>query len=330
MGQHTQFVDLPDKAVASGALSTVREEWLYATRGRAIFRRRMTGGEWQPWFEAPRPFSAFEVTGIDRVTLLFPETPSPDFKPFWPPQRTLETGRFQRLDVPFAEVWDTASGTLIRRHDLPGEILELDRMVQGVRFTIWTARSEDDLLVYLEGLGHLYLLEAGRGEMVKMSTPWKTLEPAHVRSLLSQLSRGQRAAITSGDFLPSTMTISPAEGGGFRFAYWDKPLDEDLFSANAHIPIRPMEGEVVLRPPRLPKGEAPTTPYGNLTYHSWAWTPGKRALSPYRATHLVDPMVRSNWAEQGGNNALNELTMISGTFLTPEGEYQPMRPTSSG
>lgn len=322
MGKDTRFLDLPESAIKGRALSTLRGPWLFATRGKQILRQKREGGPWEAWFEAERPFLAFEVLGDERVALIGVETPQPGFPEAWPHTWYMRPGRAKATDTSFVEIWDTTSRSRLHRHEVPEELLALESTLGAFMLQVFTARSQDDLLIYLAETGHLYHLEGQNGKFQRIDTPWQVLEASYLQGLLRGAPRDKSLG-TYGDFLPTAMTITPAPGAGFHFSYWDHAFNEG--TALRLQKNLPSEWKV-LRPVRLPPAPSEgLTPYGYATLHTHTWSPSRRSFQPWKGSTLFDPYREPDWRAEDGNRYLNEIFKRSGAFIAPEGEIQAMR-----
>lgn len=281
---------LPESAAATG--SSLSHDFLYANKGREIWRIPRKGGEWARFFTAPWAFHAFHVVDDRRVILAWVSHPEEV-----PGSGTLSRETVVLLEKPikkgsqvFLEDWDAETQTLKQRVPMPGELSEL-LPYSEVQVDLggpcaalplgrlWLLGSDDHLLVYVDGLYQLYRYDLADAGLHRMPVPWKEIDAAGIETGLRKLV-GQRFRMVPFG-CPGRMSVSPLSGGGFRFAWWEQcPTEKAIQGA-----LAPMGG-----PPVVVPGGVEVDPSLRMGYRFRfaEWMPGKTSVAEIRHAGILD------------------------------------------
>lgn len=210
------IITMPVDGQASNVYSALADGYLYLNRGRSIWRKPIKGGEFTEWFTSPRPFHAFQVINQSEVALIWVEDPSD--RPLFP-YLDVSSEKIKKLNSNFIEIWDANSRTQIRQEAVPSEILLLADTFKLIPIGgIWVFKSEDSMLLYFEVPSLLYNFDFSKKAISRIKTPWQSLDPEWLLAKKNTTPPGFNYYVP-GSIFPKNLSVTPIEGGGFRFSY---------------------------------------------------------------------------------------------------------------
>lgn len=247
---------------------------LYIARQQRIARMPKQGPAKTDWFVPESTFQTFQILDDQRVALVWTAPKDLGEAPYLVHAHAPEV--LESRGVSLVELWEPDTGTCLHREPLPQALLEVLRLCQPLQLgSVLTYRSQDDLLILIPLLGHLYHFEVAHRKLTKVDTPWPSVEAPRLQQFIQRAKPGTRFLIDPM-FYATSYRAFPTEGGGLVFSYGKFALRTDTVG-------RLSDGIGAGRLQILPGPPDPDATGDPLwTYQAATWDPAKHVLKPLK------------------------------------------------